>query len=293
MSAMIALLLVLSALCGCAGPLSGYTGEALANVKNVLPAPAAAVVLSVEVEAYEDTVRDEDGTVLAECAYELPVMRALLEDGSPLEEAVSPEQERALAAAETFNARFSDWKSNARTVAEGAKEDRAFRNEAELDPVTYTDDLRCSVYQTERLISVSGLYSTYTGGVHPNSILMSWNFDLDAGEFFEPEMLDEGGDFRDVVQRELLRKAREAAAEAGAAPEDLYWEDYEDTLAEWASYAVSFDAEGMTVGFSPYELGSYALGPQVFQLPYETLRPHLGPRGMALLGLEESAQAAD
>lgn len=290
MGTVIALLLVLSTLAGCAGPLSSYTEETLTNVKNALPSAPAAGVPSVEaaVETCTTTIRDDDGTVLAECVYELPVMRVLLEDGSPLEEAVSPEQEQALAAAEAFNAqfRFSDWESGAKALAEDAKEDRVFRDEAGLDPVVYTDSLHCSVYQTERLISVSGLYSMYTGGAHPNSILMSWNFDLETGEFFEPEILDEDGDLRDFVHRELVLKAREAAAEADTAPGELYWEDYEDTLAEWPSYAVSFDAGGMTVGFSPYELGAYALGPQVFRLPYETLRPHLGRHGKALLGLE-------
>lgn len=294
MSAMIALLLVLSTLCGCAGPLPGYTGEPLTNVKSVLPASLAADALSVEVsvESYEDIIRDEDGVVLAECAYVLPVMRVLLKDGSSLEEAASPEQEQALAAAETFNSYFprSDWEASAQALAEDAKEDRVFREEAGLDPVAFTEELSCSVYRTGRLISVSGLYSTYTGGAHPNSILMSWNFDLDTGEFFEPEILDESGDFRDFVQRELILQAREAAAEAGTAPEELYWEDYENTLAEWTSYTVSFDAEGMTVGFSPYELGSYALGAQVFRLPYETLRPYLGRHGRTLLGLEDGAE---
>lgn len=291
MSAMIALLLVLSTLSGCAGSLSGYTGEALANVKNALPASSASCSLEVEVESYADTVRDADGTALVEYTYELPVMQVLSEDGSPLEEAASPEQKQALAAAETFNARFrfSDWESSARTLAQDAKADRALRDEAGLDPLVYTDELHCSAYQTERLISVSGLYSMYTGGAHPNSILMSWNFDLETGEFFEPEILDEGGDLRDFVQQELVLKAREAAAEAGAAPKELYWEDYEDTLAEWTSYAVSFDEAGMTVGFSPYELGAYALGPQIFQLSYAALRPHLGQHGKALLGLEDGA----
>lgn len=283
MGTIIALFLVLSTLSGCAG-------ETLANVKSALPAPPAAPALSIEVEvkSYEDTVRDEDGVVLVEYVYELPVMRVLVEDGSPLGEAASPEQEQALAAAETFNAqfRFSDWESSARTLAQDARAERVLRDEAGLDPVVYTDELHCSVYQTERLVSVSGLYSIYTGGAHPNSIFMSWNFDLDAGEFFEPEILDESGDFRDFVQKELVLQAREKAEEADTALEDFYWVDYENTLTEWPSYAVSFDAQGMTVGFSPYELGAYALGPQVFQLPYETLRPHLGQHGKALLGLE-------
>ena len=287
MSTMIALLLVLSALVGCAG-------ETLTNVKNALPdLPAEVIAFSVEMETYEETVRDEDGAALAECSYELPVLTARLADGSVLETVATAGQERALAVAETFNGRFAQWKTNPRTLAESAREDRAFRNESGLEPVAYTDNLSCTVYQTERLVSVSGNYSTYTGGAHPNSILLSWNFDLDAGEFFEPEILDEGGDFREYVHLALVKQARETAAAAGMTPKDFYWEDYEDTLAEWSSYAVSFDETGMTVGFSPYELAAYAAGPQVFHLAYETLLPHLGQHGRALLGLEDGGQGTN
>lgn len=289
MSTMIALLLVLSSLVGCAG-------ETLTNVKNALPEPPSeTVVFSVELEKYEETVRDEDGTVLAECSYELPVMRAALEDGSALESASTEEQKQALAAAAAFNARFAPWKTNPQTLAKSAKEDRTFRNESGLEPVAYTDDLTCSVYRTETLVSVSGTYSTYTGGAHPNHILMSWNFDLEAGEFFEPEILDEGGDLREYVQLVLLSQSLDLAAENGASSTTgLYWENYEDILADWPSYAVSFDAEGMTVGFSPYELACYAAGPQVFRLTYDQLRPHLGQHGKALLGLETgSAEPAN
>ena len=287
MSTMIALLLVLSALVGCAG-------ETLTNVKNALPdLPAEVIAFSVEMETYEETVRDEDGAALAECSYELPVLTARLADGSVLETVATAGQERALAVAETFNGRFAQWKTNPRTLAESAREDRAFRNESGLEPVAYTDNLSCTVYQTETLVSVSGNYSTYTGAAHPNSILMSWNFDLDAGEFFEPEILDEGGDFREYVHLALVKQARETAAAAGMTPKDFYWEDYEDTLAEWSSYAVSFDETGMTVGFSPYELAAYAAGPQVFHLAYETLLPHLGQHGRALLGLEDGGQGTN
>ncbi len=282
MSAMIALFLVLSTLAGCAG-------ETLVNVKNALPEPAPAVVFLVETERFEEDVLDEDGTVLAECSYELPVLRVLLEDGSALEDAVSSEQEHALAVADVFNARFGQWKSNGKTLAESAREDRAFRNEAGLASVSYTDELSCTVYQTEQLISVSGLYSTYTGGAHPNSILMSWNFDLETGEFFEPEILGEGGDLREYVHLALIKQVWEVAAEAETMPKDYYWEDYDVILADWSSYAVSFDEAGMTVGFSPYELACYAAGPQVFYLPYEQLYPHLGQHGRALLGLEEES----
>lgn len=285
MSTMITLLLVLSSLVGCAG-------ETAANVKNALPdPPAQAIAFSVELEQYQETVRDQDGATLAECSYELPVMRVLLADGSAVETAASAEQERALAAAETFNARFAQWKSNPETLAQPAREDRAFRSESGLEPVAYTDDLRCTVYQAEGLISVSGVYYTYTGGAHPNSILMSWNFDLESGDFFDPSLLEEDGKLKEAVTAELLRQAEETALENGLAPEDFFWADYEDTLADWSSYAVSFDAEGMTVAFSPYELAAYAAGPQVFHLSYKMLLPHLSQHGRALLGLEGGGQS--
>lgn len=280
MSTMIALFLVFAALVGC-------VGETGVNVKNA--PPPSAVTFAVETEKYEETVRDEDGAELAVCSYELPELRVLREDGTVLETAGTEDQARALAIAGTFNARFDQWKTNPGTLAKSAREDRAFRNKSGLESVVYTDDLSCTVYQTETMISVSGGYSTYTGGAHPNSILMSWNFDLETGEFFEPELLDESGELREYVHQVLLGKAREAAAEKGAAAADLYWEDYEDILADWSSYAVSFDGEGMTVGFSPYELAAYAAGPQVFHLTYEQLLPHLGPHGRALLGLEEES----
>lgn len=283
MSTMIALLLMLSSLVGCAG-------ETLTNVKNALPdLPVETVSLSVELEKYEETVRDEDGAALAECSYALPVMKALAADGSVLETAATEGQARALAAAETFNARFAQWKANPQTLAEAAREDRAFRNESGLAPVPYTDDLSCTVYRTEALVSVSGVYYTYTGGAHPNSILMSWNFDLNGGTFFDSALLDEDGKLKEAVTAELVLQAEKTALENDLAPEEFFWTDYADILADWSSYAVSFNEEGMTVAFSPYELACYAAGSQVFQLPYETLLPHLGQHGRALLGLEGHA----
>lgn len=278
MSTMIALFLVFAALVGCAGE----TGVPVKNAP-----PLSAVTFTVETEVYEETVLDGDGAELAACSYELPCLRALGEDGTALEAGGTADQ--ALAMAETFNARFDQWKSNPKTLAETAREDRAFRNESGLESVTYTDDLRCEVYQTDRLISVSGVYYTYTGGAHSNSILMSWNFDLETGEFLEADMLDESGELREYVHQALLEEAQKKAAEAGVAVTDFYWEDYADILADWSSYAVSFDEEGMTVGFSPYELAAYAAGPQVFHLSYDRLLPRLGPHSRMLLGLEEAA----
>ena len=147
-------------------------------------------------------------------------------------------------------------------------------------------ELTCSVYQTEQMVSVRGEYYTFTGGAHPNTVLLSWNFDLTTGQFFSPEQLAADGEaFSQAVTAELLRQSRETAAENGMMPEEFFWTDYQDILASWGSYAVSFDETGMTVAFSPYELAAYAAGAQVYHLDYGRFAGTLSPHGLALLGL--------
>lgn len=265
MSTMIALFLVLSTLAGCAG-------ETLTNVKNSVPPPTllSADTFQVELERFEETYYDEDGAELVVCSYEFPVLRTDSED------------EAALALVDAFNEPFASWRTNGEALAKTAQEDRELMG----TPAAYSDELRCSVYRTERLISVAGTYYTYTGGAHPNTILLSWNFDLETGTYFTPAMLDAETGLHDTVLRVLKEQARQRAKEAGQGPREFFWEDYQDTLANWSNYAVSFDEEGMNVGFSPYELACYAAGPQVFQVPYADLRDCLSEQGRALLGLE-------
>ena len=69
------------------------------------------------------------------------------------------------------------------------------------------------------------------------------------------------------------------------AAEEMFWNNYEEIVAGWSSYAVSFDETGMTVAFSPYELAAYAAGPQIFQLSYEWISPYLSVHGREILGL--------
>lgn len=261
MSTMIALLLVLSTLAGCAG-------EALGSARNAPQPQQAPAAYTVKMEVYEHTFRDGDGTELAECSYEIPVLL----DGDEEVEA--------------FSEPFATWQANGEALAQSAKEDRAFRAGSGLEFFPYTDELRCTVYQTDRLVSVAGAYYTFGGGAHGNTSLMSWNFDLETGEFFNPALLDVDTKFHEAVVEALIRQAGQRANDNGMTPEEYFWEDYKNTLDRWSSYAVSFDSTGMTVGFSPYELACYAAGPQVFQIPYEDLRDYLGPHGRVLLGME-------
>ena len=65
----------------------------------------------------------------------------------------------------------------------------------------------------------------------------------------------------------------------------------ETESAEFSRITVLFDGEGMTVVYSPYELGPYAMGTVELKASYEELAQLLGPGGLERLGLaEEEAQ---
>lgn len=244
-----------------------------------------------EMTCMEDALLAEDGTPLLTYAFQIPLLTVCREDGTPVPaegEALTPEEERALAVTAAFNGRFETWLAEEDVAGrlEIAQEDWRWHREEGLDwHGGYAWELTCGIYRTERVISVSGLYYSYTGGAHPNTNRLCWNFDLEEGVFFEPEILADGTELRSVVAAEILRQAR-IPREDGYIPAEGYWEDYETLIADWSSYAVSFDETGMTVVFSPYELAPYAAGPQEFHMTYDWLKPYLSARGRVLLGLE-------
>ena len=274
------------------------TACSAAPVTHVRAAPPPAVSLAelaeepvrcvVETEVWEDAALYEDGTPLASYRFVLPVLRIVRADGTEVETARTPAEVRGLEVSEAFNQRFAEWAA-AREFDGLVQEARATLEWQREEGIPwcggYTLELLCSVYQTESLVRISGTYYSNTGGAHPNTWQRGGNFDLEQGVFFEPEFLSEGADLGDAVTAEIIRQANEPR-EDGLIPAEGYWEDYPSIAANWGSYAVFFDGEGMTVIFSPYELAAYAAGPQTFRFSYGWLAPHLSSHGRTLLGLE-------
>ena len=252
----------------------------------VAPAPEP-VHFTVETRERTDSALAEDGTLLAEYRFTLPVLSVCREDGTEVTAAENAAEQKALEAAAAFNEKFDKWAAAEEfgEVVEGAAEYLDMCREWEMDwGGPYTLGLDCTVYQTEQLVSVAGTYYSYTGGAHSNTYLLGWNFDLDTGEFFNAKALSDGTALQDYVAEELTVQACSRAAEADMAPTEMFWEEYETVIADWSSYAVSFDESGMTVAFSPYELACYAAGPQEFTISYEKLTPHLNQNGHRALG---------
>ena len=253
------------------------------------------VSYAVHMVTWEDAVQAEDGTVLASSSIQVPKLTARRADGTAVTEAKTEKEQTAASVAETFNRKFEDWAAAGefQQVSGEARErwDAAHAPDAPPEWAgewigEYTLELTSSVYQTDHMLSVAGNYYSFTGGAHGNTTLMAWNYDLTTGSFFGPEFLAEDGQaFSRAVQEEIVLQCQTMAAEENLRAEDLFWSNYAEIAAGWSSYAVSFDEEGMAVGFSPYELACYAAGPQVFHLSYDWLRPYLSQHGLEVLGL--------
>ena len=300
MKTLVALLLVLL-LSGCAAASVAQPSAPAAPQEvpeeSVSSEPAAPVVVPelpeeiqyhVEMTHWSDETRAEDGAVLVSYAMDLPVLTPIREDGTAIKEAKTEAEEKALAIAETFNQGFVNWTDTTALewANEAATEDYAWRQEEGIPwHDGYALDLSCTAYQTEHMISVSACYYSYTGGAHPNTAFLGWNFDLETGTFLDAKMLG-NEEFAAAVTEELIRQANVWAEESELQLEELYWEDYASIMADWSNYAVAFDEAGMTITFSAYELAPYAAGPQVFRIPYDWMRPYLNQQGNALLGLD-------
>lgn len=258
--------------------------------------PAAAdpeeITYEVTTDPHEETVHAEDGTLLMTVSFQLPHLQAYA-DGTLIETPDTPAQEEAMARVNTFNENFNQWRESGDTAQsmEDAKSlyqsfPDAFSNTSYCEEFTYM------AYRTGSLISIAADYYSYLGGAHPNDVYFSWNFDLDSSTFLTiPELATDPQAFTLAVADMIEVQAGERFASEpeyeGLSISDIYWDNYRETIEKWGSdYAASFDADGLTVIFSAYELASYANGPQEFHIPYAALDSYWSDSGRTVLGLD-------
>ena len=258
--------------------------------------PAAAdpeeITYEVTTDPHEETVHAEDGTLLMTVSFQLPHLQAYA-DGTLIETPATPAQEEAMARVNTFNENFNQWRESGDTAQsmEDAKSlyqsfPDAFSNTSYCEEFTYT------AYRTGSLISIAADYYSFLGGAHPNDVYFSWNFDLDSGTFLTiPELAADPQAFTLAVADMIEVQAEERFASEpeyeGVSISDIYWDNYREAIEKWGSdYAASFDADGLTVIFSAYELASYANGPQEFHFPYSALDSYWSDSGRTVLGLD-------
>ena len=228
----------------------------------------------------EKTYTAEDGTVLAECACTLLELSV-----SNPEELSEDAAQQAQQTAENFNERMKKRLQEAAAFGEElGNMARGVYEDGHLD-YAYRNEIRMSARLQGRIYSIRVSSSGYTGGAHPNSYTDSYLFDLKLGQFIDPaQVADDPVAFQKGAAELLLEKAGEQDEEVRAG----YYPEYAEVITNWYEGTVLFDSAGMTVVYSPYELGPYALGTVELQVGYDELAELLGPGGLARLGLAET-----
>lgn len=257
--------------------------------------PAAAdpeeITYEVTTDPHEETVHAEDGTLLMTVSFQLPHLQAYA-DGMLIETPATPAQEEAMARVNTFNENFDQWRESGDTAQSMEDAKSLYQSFPDaFSSTSYCEEFTYTAYRTGSLISIAADYYSYLGGAHPNDVYFSWNFDLDSSTFLTiPELATDPQAFTLAVADMIEVQAGERFASEpeyeGLSISDIYWDNYRETIEKWGSdYAASFDADGLTVIFSAYELASYANGPQEFHIPYAALDSYWSDSGRAVLGL--------
>ena len=252
------------------------------------------ITYEVTTDPYEQDILAEDGTKLMHISFQLPHLQAYV-NGQPIETTATPAQEAAVSRMNTFNESFDQWRESESVEESIADTKMMYQENPELftgdSMAPLSEELTYTCYRTGSLISIAADYYSYLGGAHPNTVYFSWNFDLDSGIFLAiPELAEDPQAFTlavaDMIEVQAVERFQSDPNYAGLSLSDIYWENYREVMEKWASdYAVSFDAEGMTIIFSAYELASYAAGPLEFHFSYEQLASYWSESGRAVLGL--------
>ena len=261
-------------LCGCS--------EQVSNDRSQSQEPEQSVTVPAEpIYGYAEETRehifmdDSTGEIYASYKYTVLMLGIINEDELD-------EEKLALARhnVEVFNTRMQSILDDAVEYGEELA--------AEVNGVSFAmplaDEKTLAVTCAGQIMSVIVDGYFYGGGAHPYVYTQSYTFDLKLGQFIDPAQIgDDPETFR-------LKAAELLVAKADALGEDYtagYWDDYAEIISHWNDAAVLFDEKGMTVTFSVYELGPYAMGPVELFVTYEELAEAIGAGGLEHLGVSK------
>lgn len=228
----------------------------------------------LQVTQFERQFADTDGVVLLALSYQHGALVV------PNMDRLSPaDREAAQRNIREFNRQMEEVRQQAVAAAQETNQDvSADRPEAFTDDTT----VRCTIQGD--IVSVLMQRSGYSGGAHPWSFVRSYVFDLSGARFLDPtQVADDPDGFRVRVTQLLIDKADALGEEYTSG----YWEDYREVISRWNETAAVYGEDGLTVIFSVYDLGPYALGQVELHVTWEELTPLLGAGGLALLGMAE------
>lgn len=267
-------------LAACAALLAACAGLAASDLAPETEAQAAVKyeepVYQFEQTAAQEEYPDGDGSVAARYSCRLFMLSVSNLD------AISPEDvEAAQQNVENFNSKMHHLMVNA--VGAGQTMDELSEG-VDSAAETYYDETEAGCFLTGQVVNVRLDNTSYTGGAHPNRYVVSYLFDLEAGQFIDPlQVADDPESFLAGAAALLLEKAEKHPMF------ESFWQDYGDLIARWNTGTVLFDGEGMRAIYSPYVIAPYAVGDVELLLTWEELAPLIGEGGMARLGRDTAS----
>lgn len=227
----------------------------------------------------EEFTASDGGEVYSSYSYSLPRMAV-----SNPDDLSDRDYEVAQRNVTAFNAEMERVMTAAVAAGESLADDIRYIMEEQEILWSGADELESTVTRTGEIITVRTDCYYYGGGAHPTSYSLSYTFDLSVGQFIDPAQIADDPEFFRQRAAEMLV---EQAENMGEDYTSGYWDDYASIISRWNDTAVFFDENGMTVYFSVYELGPYAMGPVELFLDYEALAEALGSGGLRHLGVRE------
>lgn len=128
------------------------------------------------------------------------------------------------------------------------------------------------VYNSNGIVSITMLSQEYSGGVHGNDLLTTFNYDLARNELITPSSLFVDPKDSRIVDILLGKLMLEFEVNA---PDELEYEGIFNYQVLEVTNNFYFTDEGITFYYNPYELAAYAVGPIELSVTYSELSPFL------------------
>lgn len=147
------------------------------------------------------------------------------------------------------------------TFAEGVDDSSGFMN--------WTISVKADiVYQSNELLSFSLENYSYTGGAHPNTFVMYYNYSFVENKLLELEdIVTNTAEFSRVAES-IFRTQFQVAAGQNLSEKGFMFDG--DTFKLNQNFA--WTGNHLIFRFNPYEIGPYAMGPQEIRIPVEAVK---------------------
>lgn len=140
----------------------------------------------------------------------------------------------------------------------------------------YTYQIEPEIFKADSIISIRYLHYYYSGGAHGNSFYSVMNYDLlDGKDIRLADLFKNKKGYLKLISDEAIDRLKTLSSQ------DEYPLTDDDWIKEGAAPLVeNFEAWNITdstlvLSFAPYQVASFAAGPQIVEIPLELLREKL------------------